>query len=79
MGFDEILTLFRARGREVAAVAQVADELRQEIVGDAVTWVANRNINYTNVHVQVPLLRLSKAAVAQPPRHPLSARTRRHR
>ncbi|HCH80345.1 MAG TPA: 7,8-didemethyl-8-hydroxy-5-deazariboflavin synthase subunit CofG, partial [Acidimicrobiaceae bacterium] len=34
VGFDEILTLFRARGREVAAVAQVADELRQEIVGD---------------------------------------------
>ncbi len=49
VGFDEILTLFRARGREVAAVAQVADELRQEIVGDLVTWVANRNINYTNV------------------------------
>ncbi|MEM9202569.1 MAG: 5-amino-6-(D-ribitylamino)uracil--L-tyrosine 4-hydroxyphenyl transferase CofH [Actinomycetota bacterium] len=49
VGFDEILTLFRARGREVAAVAQVADELRQEIVGETVTWVANRNINYTNV------------------------------
>ena len=49
VGFDEILTLFRARGREVAAVAQVADELRQEIVGDVVTWVANRNINYTSV------------------------------
>ena len=47
--FDEILTLFGARGREVAAVAQVADELREEIVGDTVTWVANRNINYTNV------------------------------
>ena len=49
VGFDEILTLFRARGREVAAVAQVADELRREIVGDVITWVANRNINYTNV------------------------------
>jgi len=49
VGFDEILTLFRARGREVAAVAQVADELRREAVGDIVTWVANRNINYTNV------------------------------
>ncbi|NDH75989.1 MAG: 7,8-didemethyl-8-hydroxy-5-deazariboflavin synthase subunit CofH [Actinobacteria bacterium] len=49
VGFDEMLALFRARGREVAAVAQVADELRQEIVGDVVTWVANRNINYTNV------------------------------
>lgn len=49
VGFDEILTLFRARGPEVGAVAEVADELRQEIVGDDVTWVANRNINYTNV------------------------------
>lgn len=48
-GFDEILTLFRARGPEVAAIAEVADELRREIVGDDVTWVANRNINYTNV------------------------------
>jgi FO synthase len=33
----------------VAAVAEVADELRAKTVGDAVTWVANRNINYTNV------------------------------
>jgi FO synthase len=30
-------------------VAAVADELRREQVGDVVTWVANRNINYTNV------------------------------
>jgi FO synthase len=45
----EIVTLFSARGREVAAVAQVADDLRRQAVGDAVTWVANRNINYTNV------------------------------
>ncbi|MEM7142130.1 MAG: 5-amino-6-(D-ribitylamino)uracil--L-tyrosine 4-hydroxyphenyl transferase CofH [Actinomycetota bacterium] len=49
VGFDEILTLFRARGAEVPAVAEVADELRRDIVGDDVTWVANRNINYTNV------------------------------
>ena len=49
VGFDEILTLFRARGPEVQAVAAVADELRAEIVGNDVTWVANRNINYTNV------------------------------
>ncbi|HEX2046366.1 MAG TPA: 5-amino-6-(D-ribitylamino)uracil--L-tyrosine 4-hydroxyphenyl transferase CofH [Acidimicrobiales bacterium] len=49
VGVDEIVTLFSARGREVAAVAEVADHLRREAVGDAVTWVANRNINYTNV------------------------------
>ena len=48
-GHDELLTLFSSRGREVAAVAEVADELRRRRVGDNVTWVANRNINYTNV------------------------------
>ena len=49
VGEDEIVTLFGARGREVAGVAEVANDLRQQIVGDTVTWVANRNINYTNV------------------------------
>ena len=49
VGFDQILTLFGARGPEVAAVAEVADQLRSDCVGDIVTWVANRNINYTNV------------------------------
>ena len=49
VGEDEITTLFSARGPEVAAVAAVADELRAAVVGDTVTWVANRNINYTNV------------------------------
>ena len=46
---DEIVTLFGARGPEVRAVAALADELRQVAVGDEVTWVSNRNINYTNV------------------------------
>ncbi|MFP5256794.1 MAG: 5-amino-6-(D-ribitylamino)uracil--L-tyrosine 4-hydroxyphenyl transferase CofH [Acidimicrobiia bacterium] len=49
VGEDEITTLFGARGPEVAAVAQVADELRRASVGDVVTYVRNRNINYTNV------------------------------
>ncbi len=49
VGHDEIVSLFGARGREVAAVAEVADDLRRTIAGDEVTWVANRNINYTNV------------------------------
>jgi len=48
-GFEEIVTLFGARGPEVAAVAEVADQLRQDAVGDKITWVHNRNINYTNV------------------------------
>ena len=46
---DAIVTLFGARGPEVRAVAEVADQLRHDIVGDEVTFVANRNINYTNV------------------------------
>ena len=45
---DEVETLFTARGREVEAVARVADALRERAVGDAVTYVINRNINYTN-------------------------------
>src|SRR5436853_7853955 len=49
VGVEEIVTLFSARGPEVAAVAQVADDLRRQAVGEAVTWVSNRNINYTNV------------------------------
>ena len=49
VGFDEIVSLFRARGPEVVAIAELADELRREAVGDAITWVHNRNINYTNV------------------------------
>jgi FO synthase len=48
-GLDEIVALFGARGPEVVAVAELADELRQEVVGDPITWVHNRNINYTNV------------------------------
>jgi FO synthase len=49
VGFDEIVALLRARGPEVRAVAAVADELRAAAVGDVVTYVRNRNINYTNV------------------------------
>jgi FO synthase len=49
VGEDEIVTLFGARGPEVAAVAAMADRLRADVVGDVVTYVLNRNINYTNV------------------------------
>ncbi len=49
VGIPEIVTLFGARGPEVRQVAEVADDLRSRIAGDAVTFVYNRNINYTNV------------------------------
>jgi len=46
---SELVALFHARGADFNAVVSVADELRQELVGDAVSFVINRNINYTNV------------------------------
>jgi FO synthase len=48
-GVEQLVTLFGARGPEVAAIAEYADQLRSEVVGDTVTWVHNRNINYTNI------------------------------
>ncbi len=49
VGVDEIVTLLGARGPEMLSVFAVADELRRDIVGDTVTFVRNRNINYTNI------------------------------
>jgi len=44
----EISLLFTARGTELAELCRVADGLRREVNGDEVTYVVNRNINYTN-------------------------------
>src|SRR3546814_15785444 len=41
--------MFSADGDDVAAVASLADRLRQEVVGDTITYVVNRPINYTNI------------------------------
>jgi FO synthase len=46
---DELISLFHARGADFNAVVDLADQLRQDLVGDAVSFVINRNINYTNV------------------------------
>ncbi|HEX2296528.1 MAG TPA: 5-amino-6-(D-ribitylamino)uracil--L-tyrosine 4-hydroxyphenyl transferase CofH [Actinomycetota bacterium] len=45
---DEVALLFTARGAEAERLYAVADELRAATVGDTVTYVVNRNINYTN-------------------------------
>ncbi|WP_370290746.1 bifunctional FO biosynthesis protein CofGH [Nocardioides sp.] len=45
----QALTLMTAEGDLLAGVVRLADDLRQETVGDAVTYVVNRNINFTNV------------------------------
>ena len=48
----EVVTLFSARGSDLWALLATADHLRQETVGDGVTYVVNRNINFTNVCVK---------------------------
>ena len=45
----EIIRLFRARGDDYIYLCQQADKLREQQHGDTVTYVVNRNINYTNV------------------------------
>ncbi len=45
----QIVRLFRARGDEFTAVCAAADDLRHKMNGDVVSFVVNRNINYTNI------------------------------
>ena len=45
----EALALFEAEGDALDALCAVADDLRGRAVGDDVTYVVNRNINFTNV------------------------------
>src|SRR2546423_7440556 len=42
----------RAAGRDLLALGVTADELRRRQVGDTVTFVVNRNINFTNVCIK---------------------------
>ena len=49
---DEAVVLFDATGPEFNALGMVADELRRRTVGDIVTYVVNRNINFTNVCIK---------------------------
>jgi FO synthase len=45
----ELVTLFGARDGDFNALVDLANSVRQDLVGDAVSFVINRNINYTNV------------------------------
>ncbi len=49
LSFEEALMLAEAEGAGLAALVTVADHLRREAVGDIITYVVNRNINFTNV------------------------------
>ena len=46
---DEFLALATADGSALEAVVALADSLRRDAVGDDVTFVVNRNINFTNI------------------------------
>jgi FO synthase len=46
---DQALALLSADGPQLEALAGVADALRREVMGDDVTYVVTRNINFTNV------------------------------
>ncbi len=45
----DALALFDTTGVELDALGRAADEIRREQVGDVVTYVVNRNLNFTNV------------------------------
>jgi FO synthase len=47
--FEQGLKLATAGGPALEALLAVADQLRRETVGDTITYVVNRNINFTNV------------------------------
>ena len=49
LDFDEGLALARTRGHEMEALVLAADLVRRERVGDVITYVVNRNINFTNI------------------------------
>ncbi|NMN97671.1 7,8-didemethyl-8-hydroxy-5-deazariboflavin synthase [Nocardiaceae bacterium YC2-7] len=46
---EDYLALATADGPGLEAVVALADQLRRDVVGDAVTYVVNRNINFTNI------------------------------
>jgi len=46
---EAYLALAHADGVDLAALAALADDIRRDVVGDTVSYVVNRNINFTNV------------------------------
>ena len=48
-GAGDIERLFQARGDDFTTVCRSADELRRSVHGERVSFVVNRNINYTNI------------------------------
>jgi FO synthase len=49
LGFEDGIRLANATGAEMEALVLAADRVRRERVGDRITYVVNRNINFTNI------------------------------
>ena len=49
LGLEEGVTLSKVEGEDFSALVRVADEIRRRVVGDRITYVVNRNLNFTNV------------------------------
>lgn len=49
LNFEEGLMLATVEGNDLLALVKVADELRRRVNGDRITYVVNRNLNFTNV------------------------------
>jgi len=49
LGFDDGVTLGSVAGDDLLAMVKTADELRRRTVGNNITYVVNRNLNFTNV------------------------------
>src|SRR4029077_14628091 len=49
---DDGIRLTETQGRDLQALTLVADEMRRRQAGDVVTYVVNRNINFTNVCIK---------------------------
>ena len=45
---DDLLELFKTSGKHINEIAELADDLTRSVHGNKVTFVKNRNINYTN-------------------------------
>ncbi|MDP9305122.1 MAG: 5-amino-6-(D-ribitylamino)uracil--L-tyrosine 4-hydroxyphenyl transferase CofH [Thermoproteota archaeon] len=52
ISIKQAIELFQTTGTEMIMTAMVADNLRRKAVGDNVTFVINRNINFTNVCIK---------------------------
>jgi 7,8-didemethyl-8-hydroxy-5-deazariboflavin synthase CofH subunit len=49
LGFTDGAALGRVKGDDLLALVKTADELRRRKVADAITYVVNRNLNFTNI------------------------------